>query len=368
VETISKKMPNTAFQTTLSEIAGIFRRSPEWILIILAWCVAAFLPYVWFMGEDHSWIDPTSFFFFEPFIPLAFAALCWQDRELLLSAYQKTYRTKRRGTPYLLWFGCCALLLSHLVHVMTFAVLSLLIIAAGVIYLSYGMAVLIQSARMLLFSLLMIPPPETAVTVIYSLVGKNISKLVTILAQHTGRHVSVMIGIPSSLFDLQGNTVEVPHRQASAIIFAIVLTIFWALWRRIRFATAFVAIGGAAFLSLIFSTLALFAAVMLPVSAITDPLALAHPLLIAAISVGVTILLEARLGGWWAALARRSRVVSQISERTQKMTDRVTGSLVAGVSGRVGRTGRGMTKGTETIIDGFFRFIARPFKRKRRDW
>lgn len=348
-------------------IIALFRESPEWIVIVFAWLAAAFIPAFWYMGEDRWWSQTHSPLFFEPFVPLFAAALLWQDRRRLLEAWQMTPRHKRRGSPWLLWLGCLVVLVSHLIHVLTIAAIGLVLVAAGIIYLGYGLFVLRQSIRALAFALLFVPPPAKPITTIAHWFSYSAWTKITSALQTMGKEASCTVSADSTNLVIGGHVVIAPNFQLSAIIITGFLLLFYGVWRRDRVGSVMLTMAFGSLLSAFMSIAIPFGALLLPPSPFSDILVRVHPLVLVAVAVLISIQVRIRLGHWLEVLAERSRVFGRISASAQKVTDRATAGVAARVGGGMGKAGQGMTKGTEMIIDRFIAAVSKPFKRKRRN-
>ncbi len=361
------KRPLSGLASIGGGIIAVFRRSPEWLVIVFAWVAAGFIPAFWFMGEDHWWVQSTSPLVFEPFVPLLCAVLIWQDRERLMDAWQRTPRNKRIGSPVLLWVGCALILVSHLIHVLTVAAAGLLIAAAGVVYLGYGPIVLMQARRALLFGLLLIPPPVKPIDVASKLCSRSAwNILYTILLKL--KRIPPR-GQSDDIFTLMvsGRVYQAENTQLSAIFITGFVLLFFAVWRRRRFGEAVVSMAFGGLIAAVLTVLVPLIALLLPVTPLTDMLVHIHPLLVAAAAVGITVGVSARLGAWSSALLERSHALGRISQSAQKLTDRAASGVAAGMGGSIGRARRGAGKHTEAAMDKFFAAIVKPFKRKRRD-
>ncbi|MBC8135356.1 MAG: exosortase/archaeosortase family protein [Fibrella sp.] len=351
--------------STGRDIIALFKRSPEWIIIIFAWLAAAFIPAFWYMGEDHWWSQPSSPLFFEPFVPLFSAALLWQDRNRLLEAWQMTPRNKRRGSPWLLYLGCLLVMVSHLIHVLTVAAIGLVVVAAGVIYLAYGPFVLKQSGRALAFALLFAPPPVKPVSMIAHWFSNSAWTKITAALQRLGQDASCTTGADSTTLVIQGHVIAAPNSQLTAIVITGFLLLFSGVWRRDRIGTVLLTMAFGSLLAGFLSMIIPFAALLLPPSGLSDVLVQVHPLVLVAISVFLGILVRNRLARWLQTLSERSRIIGKMYSGVQKFTDRATAGVVTRAGS--GRSGQRVTKGTEAMMDKFFAAISKPFKRKRRN-
>lgn len=353
--------------STALKIAAIFRRNPEWIVIVFAWMAAAFVPVFWFMGEDHWWVESGSALFFEPFVLLLAAALLWQDRQRLLEAYQMTPRHKRHGSPWVLWLGCLVILGSHLIHVLTVAAIGLIIVATGIVYMAYGGFVLKQASRALIFAILFIPPPVKPVTTVASLLSVSAWTKITSALQKLGTDISCTAGASGATLVSRGHVIEVPNQHLPAIIFTGVLALFLCVWRRDRVGTALLTMAFGGLVAGILSVMIPFTALLLPISPVADALVRISPIAITVLAFGLTVLVRNRLGLWLNAFAERSRVIGKISADAQKATDRATAGIAVRVGSGTGKASQGMTKGTEALIDKLIAVISKPFKRKKRN-
>jgi len=336
-------------------------------VIVFAWIAAGFIPAFWYMGEDHWWSETNSPLFFQPFVPLLCAAFLWQDREKLREAWNQTSRSKRRGSPWLLWLGCAVILVSHLIHVLTVAAIGLVLVAAGIVFLAYGLNVLKASRRALLFGLLIIPPPATAVSRVAQIVGGQVWKIITIGLQTTGKICSMTPGVGSANFQIGGQVFEVPYTQSAVIIWTAVALLFVAVWRRERFGKALILMASGALLATLLLVLVPFAVLLLPVSPATSNLFSLHPVFLSVIATTIPVLVIRRLRAWSDTLSQGSRALSKMGQAAQKATDKALSGGGSRMDGSIGRAGRGVNRGFEAIMDRIGAAITKPFKRKNRN-
>ena len=356
-----------AFVREAGAIAAMIRRSPEWAVIVFAWIAAGFIPAFWYMGEDHWWSETTSPLFFQPFVPVLCAALLWQDREKLLAAWQQTSRSKRRGSPWLLWLGCAVILISHLIHVLTVAAIGLVIVAAGVVYLAYGVNVLKASRRALLFGLLIIPPPATAISRSAQIIGGQLWKIITIGLQKAGKVCAMTPGLGSVNFQMNGQVYEIAYTQVTVIVFTAVALLFVAVWRRERFGKALILMASGALLATLLLALVPLTVLLLPVSPITNTLVNMHPIFLSVVATTIPVLVIRRLRAWSSTLSQGSRALGKMGQAAQKATDKALSGGASRMDGSVGRAGRGVNRGFEAVMDRIGAALAKPFKRKKRD-
>lgn len=357
----------TDIRSHLAQILDVFRRSPEWAIILFAWLAAAFIPTFWFMGEDHWWSQSNSPLIFEPFVPFLCATLVWQDRNRLQDAWRMTPRHKRRGLPWLLWLGCFVILVSHLMHVLTVAAIGLVLVAAGIIYLAYGPFLLKQSTRILLFALLLVPPPATAVSKVANLVSGAAWVNTVAALQRLGKDVSCAVGPDSTNIVIQGHEISALNNQFATIILTGFVLLFIAVWRRDKIGVVMLTMAFGGLLGGLFSVAVPFGALLLPSSAFSEILVRTHPLILAAVSVSISVLVRNRVSKWLSHLAERSRFIGKFYKGVNNVTDRAAAGVATRLGAGSGRVGRGVGKATEAAMDRFFAAMSKPFKRKRRN-
>ena len=348
-------------------IFAVLRRSPEWGVIVFAWLAALFIPAFWYMGEDHWWSETDSPIFFQLFVPFFCAALLWQDRERLFAAWQQTSRSKRRGSPWLLWAGCAVVLASHFVHILLVAVVGLLIVAAGIVYLGYGVNVLKASWRALLFGLLMIPPPATAIVRAAQIIGGQTWRIITIGLQKFGKVCSVTPDAGGANFQIDGQVYPVSYSVITVIVFTGFLLLFVGVWRREKFGRVLILMASGALLASVLSILVPFTVLLLPASPLTGTLLQMHPVFLTVVATLIPALVIRRLRVLSASLSEGSRTLGKIGKAAQKATDRALSGGASRMDGSVGRAGRGVNRGFESVMDRIGAAIAKPFKRKKRD-
>lgn len=147
--------------------AAFVRAEKHWLWVVLPFLAAWWQPMAW---QWHAWGRADSALSYQPFVPLGTALLIWARRQELRDLLEETRllflpeSRMRRGSPRLLATGAALLMLSHLVRIPAFTILSLLLVGVGVIYHFYGLALLRALTVPLLFLLLMLPPPESPIT------------------------------------------------------------------------------------------------------------------------------------------------------------------------------------------------------------
>jgi hypothetical protein len=354
-------------RNTFVEIIAVFKRSPEWIVIIFAWFSAGVLPAYWFIGDDHLWSESDSLLFMQPFVPLFVGALLWHDRERLNEAWSQTSRSKRHGAPWLLWIGCLLILSGHFVHVLTYTALGLVVAAVGVAYLAYGGRVLKQAALPLAVGILMVPPPLKVISIVTNLYSAFLMKGIVKVLQLASKPVFLTLQGDNSVLDMAGHSIDIPSRQVAALGFTAFFMIVYAVWRREKLGSSLVTIAFASLFAALLTFVVPIIALLLPITPVTIFFARIPPLIVAVLATTTAILFKRRLRALGEGLASSGRVISKISDQAQKVTERAADGVTRSVGSRTSRTGRSVNKGTEAIIDGFVRFVSKPFKRKRKN-
>ena len=204
-----------------AQVLRLLSAHRPWIPVALAYLAAWWLPVSWIWSLAHpgvarpegidgpiSWLwwdqwgrtdSPNSFQFF---LPLGVALLTWDRRLELIDAWERVLRHEREGrkrsnkrTPLVVVLGCCLLAVSHLTHLPSLAIASLIAIAAGVVVHIYGTAMLQPLRLPLTYWLLMVPLPASLS-----------SKFATVVSNGTIRAAVATLhafGKPAKAFPLQ---------------------------------------------------------------------------------------------------------------------------------------------------------------------
>lgn len=225
--------PDIADAVRPSFVATLLANWPFLLLIVpylLAWAV----PFTWCWQE---WGNPNHSEFIQPWIPLLAFALIWSRRDhlkALLRAIEKNPPKTwlERGNGAILIFGCLLYLFAHLVQIKGVAVGALLLIAIGAVFALYG-GRMVKSLRVpILFSLLMIPPPDSPLDWAAMQFRFKTVKAAGLLlnALHFPNGVNGWI----MRFERTGEVVEFPDRcgGAAIIVPVAVLLLWWAIFRR----------------------------------------------------------------------------------------------------------------------------------------
>ena len=229
-------MPDVAdaVRPSLATFGASLRANWPFLLLIVPYLLAWAVPFTWCWQE---WGDPNHSEFIQPWIPLLAFALIWSRREhlkALLRAIEKNPPKTwlERGNGAILIFGCLLYLFAHLVQIKGVAVGALLLIAVGAVFALYG-GRMVKSLRVpILFSLLMIPPPDSpmdwAAMQFRLKTVKAASVLLNALHIHNGVSGWFM------RFERTGEVVEFPDRcgGAAIVVPVTVLLLWWAIFRR----------------------------------------------------------------------------------------------------------------------------------------
>ena len=209
-------------------------RAWPFLLLLVPYLFAWYIPFIWCW---YQWTDSNHPQFIQPWIPLLSLGLAWSRRDRLISVARYTEKHSlttfwERGNILPLTAGCLLYLFAHLVQIKGVAIAALLLIAFGTIYALYGGRV-VKSLRLpFFFSLLTIPPPDSAVDGVILLLVRKMIKLASVVLNlaHIPNHINGYL----MQLDRSGEVVSFPFRMGGAGIFVpvAILLLWWALFRR----------------------------------------------------------------------------------------------------------------------------------------
>jgi hypothetical protein len=204
-----------------------------WLILpyLLAWAV----PFVWCLPQ---WADSNHPQVIQPWIPvLAFILIASRRKHLhaLLRAVEKIPPKTwlERGNSALLILGCLLYLFAHLVQIKGIAVIALLLIAVGAVHALFGGRMIKSLWIPIVFSLLIIPPPDSAVDWVllkFRTISVKVAGVI-LNALHTGNKTTGW----TVTFSPSGDVLEypIPAGGLGVIVPSIILTLWWTLlWRQ----------------------------------------------------------------------------------------------------------------------------------------
>ena len=207
-------------------------------------------------------LGPDSTLAFQPFVPLAVAYLIWDRRAEVRQQYQELAflfpadSPKRRGKLWPVLVGSLLMIVGCMTMLTPLTILSLIIILVGCIYYLYGPFVLGKIAVPLLFLLVMVPPPGVLLLVLTQQLQVGSAIVASEMLKpifHTVTSQGVFITLPNYQLEVT------PTCSGTSIVFPVLAMTLWlALYRRMRIGTAGVLLLLAATIAVLMNILRIF--------------------------------------------------------------------------------------------------------------
>jgi hypothetical protein len=242
----ARRRPGVTWERTVAFV----RREKYWLLLAIPYFFAWYIPPIppfstYFRGmagpvnwAEHEWLLATYPQMIQPFVlPLA-GLLLWARRDQVGAVWERVKASPpkniwRRGNASVLILGCLIFIFAHFVKVKGFAVFGLLLILFGVIYQIYGLLVIRAMWVPILFSLLMISPPDSPVTRFIGLLHVRTMTIAGAIFDRIGMPNNQFFG-RLDFFSQGGFSIEYPWTCSTAVIIVptLVLLLWYGLYRR----------------------------------------------------------------------------------------------------------------------------------------
>jgi hypothetical protein len=249
---VAADRPARRFLPSGKTISEFVRRERYWLLLAIPYFFAWYIPPVppfstLFPGmsgpanwAENEWFISTYPQMYQPWVLLMAGLLIWSRRHDLAQVWARVKAhppTKfwQRGNLTVLILGCLLVLFAHFVKVKGFAVAGLLLVLIGLLYQVYGLVMIRAMWVPLLFTTLMIPPPDSLTTRFIAMFHSGTLLIAGALFNR--------IGMPNGrngntlLFYSQGGFgIEFPWRTSALIVLApaLVILLWYGLFRRQR--------------------------------------------------------------------------------------------------------------------------------------
>lgn len=238
----------------------LWREQRHWLILGALLLVVLIWPLTWFW---QIWSMPDSPLSYQPFVPLGALWLALQDRPSLEALYREMAQLfpedspKRRGKLWPALAGCALMVLACIGTVPPLAMVALLIMIAGVIYRVYGPFVLTALRRPLGFLLTMAPVPN----VLVSASTANLQQGCAAVAGQILHAIYPQTKAFGTFIMLPGYTLEVagPCSGVSVLFPVLVLTLWLALYRRMRVGPTLILLVAGAGIALLMNVLRIVA-------------------------------------------------------------------------------------------------------------
>ena len=215
------------FVERMTQILQTFWGRREWLLVLIPYLFAWWIPATWCAS---FWFDPLSPVSFQPLVPLAAFLLVWSRRVELgqiwteLRLMYSEENSRRRGHMGWAIIGCLMLLFAHLAHLPAVGVAGLILMAIGIVRKFFGSVVVRALAIPFFLLALMIPPPETLITLLGRVMSYGSTQAVGGILNAMGK--GILIG--ATTLPLNGYTLEVGFGEGGAAI--VTSGLFLSLW------------------------------------------------------------------------------------------------------------------------------------------
>ena len=280
----------------------------HWFLVLIPLLLTLAAPLRWLVG---TWTERNDALGFQPFVLFGVAYLIYAERHTLSQTYHGLAEVYpdghriRRGTPLVIYIGCLVLFLSYLTTVEMFAVIGFWIAAVGVVLYIYGFTILRGLWRPFLFAATMIPPPHVLLDLASSYLQRGcaaVAGAILHLIYPQTNTIANVITIGSYTAQVSGASSGI-----GILLPVLVLTLFLALLRKIRWTITLILLVSAALISLLTNTLRIVAMGIVGVNnpVFADAFHDAPAFLFAALAFYLTFLLAGRIG------PRRSRAFEE---------------------------------------------------------
>ena len=210
------------------------RQHRHWVPLLLAYLLAWAVPVTWCW---RLWGDPNNPLSFQPLVPLGVGLLVWARRADVRRATRRlnlvsTAESAQRkpGDLRLVIAGCLLLLFAFLTQVSGIAVLGLLLMGAGIALAVFGRFLLQVLGIPLLFSLTMVPLPDSLVGMMTQTLQLGSTQVAGLALQKLRvpcEAVGTFLKMPNYTLE-----VAVPCSGMSILFPVLALTLWLLLWRR----------------------------------------------------------------------------------------------------------------------------------------
>ncbi|MBC7805451.1 MAG: exosortase/archaeosortase family protein [Akkermansiaceae bacterium] len=290
---------NADNRRVLDDVWHTIKKEKHWLLLVIPLLLSLYGPIQWLAQQ---WSQSSDALGFQPLVPLGVAYLVWAERD----SFSGTYRgladiypeghKSRRGTPIVAYLGCLILFFSYITTIGMVAVIGFWVTVIGIILHIYGLTVLRALWRPFLFAATMIPVPGSLVDMATSYLQRGcataagaVLKLIYPQAHTIGNFIS----IGSYTAQVSG-----PCSGVGILLPVMVLTLFLALLRKIRWTITMILLGCAAGISLVMNTIriVIMGAIGVQNPRLAEQLHDANSWVFTALAFYLTFLLAGRIG------------------------------------------------------------------------
>lgn len=283
----------------LTDLWTRVKQEKHWLFVIVPLLLSLYGPVQWL---TQQWTQSSDALGFQPLVPLGVAYLIWAER----NAFSNTYRSlvsiypeghkARRGTPIVAYLGCAILFFSYITTLGVIAVIGFWVTIIGIVLHVYGLTLLRTLWRPFLFALTMVPVPG-------SLVDMGTSYLQTGCATVAGAILKLIYPQTHTLgnfISIGSYTAQVsgPCSGVGILLPVMVLTLFLALLRNIRWTITLILLGCSAGISLVMNTIriVMMGAIGVQNPRLAESLHDANSWVFTALAFYLTFLLAGRIG------------------------------------------------------------------------
>ncbi|MBC8135353.1 MAG: exosortase/archaeosortase family protein [Fibrella sp.] len=283
----------------LTDVGAFLQQEKHWFLLIIPLLLSLYGPVQWLAQQ---WTQSSDALGFQPLVPLGVAYLIWAERDSFSSTYRGLAdiypegHKSRRGTPIVAYIGCLILFFSYITTIGMIAVVGFWVTVIGIVLNIYGFTLLRTLWRPFLFAVTMIPVPGSLVDMATSYLQRGCATVAGALLKliypqaHT---IGNFISIGSYTAQVSG-----PCSGVGILLPVLVLTLFLALLRKIRWTITMILLGCAAGIALVMNTIriVIMGAIGVQNPGLAENLHDANSWVFTALAFYLTFLLAGRIG------------------------------------------------------------------------
>jgi exosortase len=240
----------------MSDLWEAIKQEKHWLLVIVPLLLSLYGPVQWLAQQ---WEHSSDALGFQPLVPLGVAYLVWAERDNFSSTYRGLAaiypdgHRLRSGTPLVAYLGCAILFFSYITTIGMIAVIGFWVTVIGILLHVYGFTVLRTLWRPFLFAATMVPVPGSLVDMATSYLQRGcatVAGAVLKLIYPQTNTIGNFITIGSYTAQVSG-----PCSGVGILLPVMVLTLFLALLRKMRWTIALILLGCSAGISLVMNTM-----------------------------------------------------------------------------------------------------------------
>lgn len=222
------------------------QRRGDWLLVTFFYVLAWIIPVQWCVP---FWFNPNSAASFQPLVPLGALLLAWSRRVELRHLWAELHmlyspeNSRLRGDMRWAVVGCGLLLLSYFARLPAIAFLGLILVAIGILRQGFGAIILRELSVPFVFLVLVIPPPETIISLAQQYMMYGSTKAIAVILNLVGRPILPgAITLPVEGYPM---TIDPGMGGASIVTASLVLSLWLVLMVRANLMGMFAVVAAA---------------------------------------------------------------------------------------------------------------------------